>query len=627
MKQRKYHIDSESEYKAWYQHSINDPHSFWDHHAKALDWLTPYHTVVNADFARVGSSSYVNYFEGGELNVSYNCVDRHASEDPERVAIYWEGESGEERTVTYQELFEKVSKTAQLLLECGVQRGERVTIFMPMIPELAIAMLACARIGAIHSVVFSAFSLKALVDRMVDCASSFVITADIGHHNGKEVPLKTVVDEAVKQTTTVRGVLVHRTLNAATDEWLPHDVDWKESLKNISKGALPVAIGSEDPLFILYTSGSTGKPKAVLHTSAGYLLYTYMTFKYIFDYHKEDVYWCTADLGWITGHSYVVYGPLSNGATLVMYEGAPLYPDAERYWRIIERYRVTIFYTAPTAIRMFMKLGEEGPKKYDLSSLRLLGSVGEPINPEAWLWYHRVIGNCQCPIVDTWWQTETGGILLTTLPGVHLTKPGAAGLPFFGVVPRVEDGALFIERPWPGMLRGLYNDTAYERTRATYFSIREGAYFSGDGCEVDSEGYHWLKGRMDDVLNVAGHRLSTAEIESALVAHPAVAEAAVVGVPHATKGQGVYCFVTLKSHVPSSLELEKALVCHVRQEISPIATPHAIHFASGLPKTRSGKIMRRILRKIASHEVEELGDLSTLADPAVIDHLIATRKP
>ncbi len=556
-----------------------------------------------------------------------------------KAAFIWQGEKEDEkRTLTYQQLHSEVCKLANVLKKHGVKKGHTITIFMPMVPELPVALLACARVGAIHSVVFSAFSPDALKSRIQDCQSYMVLTADMGYHAGKVIDLKNKVDAALAECPTVKKVLVYNrgntevTLQAGRDYWWHEEI----SAAEISCVHEAEAMEAEDPLFILYTSGSTGKPKGVLHTTAGYLLYAHLTFRTVFDYRDDDIFWCTADVGWITGHSYLVYGPLSNGATCVMFEGVPTWPQPDRFWRIIQEQRVNIFYTAPTAIRALMRLGEEWPDKYDLSSLRLLGTVGEPINPEAWMWYHRVIGQERCPVVDTWWQTETGGIMITTLPGAMPTKPGSAGKPFFGVRPQIikedgaeagvdEGGSLMLTQTWPGLLRGVYGDPKGELIKRVYFSRIPNKYFTGDGCRRDADGYYWLMGRIDDVLNVSAHRISTAELESALVGHPAVAEAAVVGFPHDTKGQGIYCYVTLKKGIAPTEELRKELVQQVRNQIGPIATPDKLHFTDSLPKTRSGKIMRRILRKIAEGQVDQIGDTSTLADPSVVDNLVKGR--
>ncbi len=637
-------VNSAEAYRELYQRSIEDPEGFWAEQGRAeLEWMKPWDEVVSHNFKEIGETEapYVQWFSGGRLNVSANCLDRHvANGRADKVAILWQGEDEtEKRRLTYRELLDEVCRFAHVLKQNGVQKGTTVTLFMPMTPELPIAMLACARIGAIHSVVFSAFSADALRNRIQDCGSQVVVTADAGFHAGKTIPLKSKVDEALKQAPTVEKVIVYKRAGVDVAMQDGRDLWWHDAMgaADVTTDFPPAELESEDPLYILYTSGSTGKPKGVLHTTAGYLLHAHLTFKTVFDYKEEDIYWCTADIGWVTGHSYLVYGPLSNGATTVMFEGVPTYPEPDRFWRIIAEYGVNIFYTAPTAIRALMRLGDHWPERHDLSSLRLLGTVGEPINPEAWMWYHRVIGREQCPIVDTWWQTETGGIMITTLPGAVPTRPGSAGLPFFGVLPKIlredgseaetnEGGSLVISRPWPGMIRGVYGDERHELIKNVYFSRYPAVYFTGDGCRKDPDGYYWLLGRIDDVINVSAHRFATAEIESALVSHASVAEAAVVGFPHETKGQGIYCYVTLKEGQAASDDLLKELIQHVRNEISPIATPDQIHFTSALPKTRSGKIMRRILRKIADGHIEEVGDTSTLADPSVVDTLIQGRK-
>ncbi len=642
--QKNAHVKSMEEYRTLYRESIEQPESFWARQAEEhLHWFKKWDQVVDHDFERIGESvsPYVTWFRGGQLNVSSNCLDRHVvGGRAQKKAIIWQGEKEEDkRELTYQELYEQVCRFALVLKRLGVKKGTAVTLFMPMIPELPVAMLACARLGAIHSVVFSAFSAEALRSRIQDCKSELVITADAGFHAGKTIELKKKVDEALEEAPTIKKVIVYNRANIAVSMQSGRDVWWHEEMSAVDGGSeCPAeALESEDPLYILYTSGSTGKPKGVLHTTAGYLLHAHLSFKYIFDYHEDDIYWCTADIGWVTGHSYMVYGPLSNGATTLMFEGVPTYPQPDRFWKIVSDYKVSIFYTAPTAIRALMRLGEEWPQKHDLSSLRLLGTVGEPINPEAWMWYYRVIGQNRCPIVDTWWQTETGGIMISTLPGAVPTKPGSAGMPFFGVAPKIlrgdgtevsdnEGGSLVISQPWPGMIRGVYGDDKHELIRNVYFSNYHGVYFTGDGCRRDADGYYWLLGRIDDVINVSAHRFATAEIESALVSHPSVAEAAVVGFPHETKGQGIYCYVMLKQGQEASEELRKTLVQHVRKHIGPIATPDRIHFTDALPKTRSGKIMRRILRKIADGHIEEVGDVSTLADPSVVNALIEGRQ-
>lgn len=622
----------EAKYKAMYEQSVKDPEGFWGAHGKRIDWFTPYTRVKNTSFE--GDVS-IRWFEDGTTNVSYNCVDRHLATRGDQTAIIWEGDNpAESAHITYRELHEKVCRLANVLKAQGVKKGDRVTIYLPMIPEAAYAMLACARVGAIHSIVFGGFSPDSLYDRIVDCDSKLVITADEGLRGGRKVPLKANVDKALEKAPGVTSVIVVKRTGG--------DIAWKdgrdhwyhEETAKVSADNAAEVMGAEDPLFILYTSGSTGKPKGVLHTTGGYLVYAAMTHQYVFDYHDGDIYWCTADVGWVTGHSYIVYGPLANGATTLMFEGIPNYPSVSRFWEVIDKHKVNIFYTAPTAIRALMREGEGPVKKTSRASLRLLGSVGEPINPEAWLWYHGVVGDGRCPIVDTWWQTETGGILITPLPGAIGQKPGSATLPFFGVQPQVVDnegtilegateGNLCIVDSWPGQMRTVFGD--HERFIQTYFSTFKGKYFTGDGCRRDEDGYYWITGRVDDVINVSGHRLGTAEIESALVAHPKVAEAAVVGYPHDLKGQGIYAYVTLNAGEDPTEELRKELVTWVRKEIGPIATPDLIQWAPGLPKTRSGKIMRRILRKIAANEHEALGDTSTLADPNVVHDLVNSR--
>ena len=640
----KAHIKSLKEYEELYQESVENPEQFWARQAQEhLHWFKKWDTVMEYDFSKIGEVKrpYVKFFSGGKLNASYNCLDRHlTSARKNKAAIIWQGEEeGETRTFTYQQLHREVSRFANVLKKCGVTKGSVVTIFLPMIPELVIAMLACARIGAIHSVVFSAFSQDALKNRIRDCNSETVITSDVGFHAGRVIELKNTVDEALRDCKEVKKVIVYNRGNREVTMKPGRDLWWHEEIHalDITDQCPPVHMDAEDPLYILYTSGSTGKPKGVLHTTGGYLLYAHLTFKCVFDIKDEDIYFCSADIGWVTGHSYIVYGPLSNAATVIMFEGVPTYPQPDRFWKIIEDYKVTIFYTAPTAIRSLMRLSDEWPDKHDLSSLRILGTVGEPINPEAWMWYFRVIGKERCPIVDTWWQTETGGIMISPLPAAIPTKPGSASKPFFGIVPEIlredgslagvdEGGMLFITKPWPGMIRGVYGDAKNKLIKKTYFSTAPGKYFTGDGCKLDKDGFYWLLGRIDDVMNVSGHRFSTAEIESALVSHESVAEAAVVGFPHEIKGQGIYCFVTLKQEYEPSDALQKTLIEHVRKEISPIAKPDKIQFSPALPKTRSGKIMRRILRKIAEGEIDAIGDTSTLADPSVVDSLIKGRQ-
>ena len=621
-------------YRAKYEASIRDPNAFWAEEAKRIDWFQPPTVIKNTDFGPGNVS--IRWFEDGITNVAYNCVDRHLDTRGDQVAIIWEGDDpSESKKITYRELHAEVCRMANIMRNRGVSKGDRVTIYLPMIPEAAYAMLACARLGAIHSVVFGGFSPDSLASRIQDAKSAFVITADEGLRGGRKVPLKVNVDAAIERVGGVDHVLVVRRTGGAVNMEPGRDVYYDEAVKMVSDECPVEEMNAEDPLFILYTSGSTGTPKGVLHTTGGYLVYAAMTHQYVFDYHDGDIYWCTADVGWVTGHSYILYGPLANGATTLMFEGVPTYPSNSRFWDVIDKHNVNIFYTAPTAIRSLMQAGEEPVKKTSRKSLRLLGSVGEPINPEAWEWYHRVVGDGRCPIVDTWWQTETGGILITPLPGATRLKPGSATRPFFGVKPQVVDaegnvlegpceGNLVIADSWPGQMRTVYGD--HERFVQTYFSTYPGKYFTGDGCRRDADGYYWITGRVDDVINVSGHRMGTAEVESALVAHAMVSEAAVVGYPHDIKGQGIYAYVTLMAGVEPTEELRKELVAWVRKEIGPIASPDLIQFAPGLPKTRSGKIMRRILRKIAEDEFSSLGDTSTLADPAVVDDLISNRQ-
>jgi acetyl-CoA synthetase len=629
-------IKSMDEYKELYQRSVSDPEGFWGEQAEQLDWFKKWDKVVDADF----NKAEIKWFSGGKLNASYNCLDRHLSGwRSNKVALIWQGEPLEEnRVFTYQQLHYHVCKFANVLKKFGVKKGDRVSIYLPMIPELAIAMLACARIGAIHSVVFGGFSAEALRDRINDCGSRLLITADGYYRNGRIVQNKVSANDALKESPGVEKVVVVKRLGIDVPFDKERDVWWHEEMakEDIKLSCEPVAMDAEDTLFILYTSGSTGKPKGVIHTTGGYLLFVYQTLKWVFDIKDEDVFFCTADIGWVTGHSYVVYGPLSLGGTTLMFEGVPTYPNPDRFWEIVERYKVSVFYTAPTAIRALMREGEGWVKKRGLSSLRLLGSVGEPINPEAWKWYNTYVGQERCPIMDTWWQTETGGFLISPVPITPL-KPGSATFPFPGVVPRIlredgkeceaeEGGSLVIAKAWPGMLRGFWNDPDRKRFKDTYFSIFPGFYFTGDGAKKDRDGYYWLMGRIDDVINVSGHRIGTAEVESALVSHPSVAESAVIGIPHEVKGQGIYAFVTLKAGLKASEEMRKQLLAHVRKTIGPIATPDKLQFADALPKTRSGKIMRRILRKIAEGRIEELGDTSTLTDPSVVIQLAGERE-
>lgn len=631
---QKAYVD-DAHYQSMYAASVNDPNAFWGEHGKRIDWFTPYTKVKNTSYDPGHVS--IKWFEDGVTNVAYNCVDRHLETRGDQVAIIWEGDSPDEsRKITYRELSSEVNKLANVLRNRGVEKGDRVTIYLPMIPEAAFAMLACARLGAIHSIVFGGFSPDSLGGRIADCGSKVVITADEGLRGGRKVPLKANVDAAVNQIEGgVDHVIVVRRTGGKVDMVPGRDVYYDEAAAMVTDECPAEPMNAEDPLFILYTSGSTGKPKGVLHTTGGYLVYASMTHQYVFDYHPGDIYWCTADVGWVTGHSYIVYGPLANGATTLMFEGIPNYPNVSRFWDVIDKHQVSIFYTAPTAIRSLMQAGEEPVKKTSRASLRLLGSVGEPINPEAWEWYYHVVGEGRCPIVDTWWQTETGGILITPLPGATKLKPGSATRPFFGVQPEVVDAAgavqegacegnLVIADSWPGQMRTVYGD--HERFEQTYFSTYPGKYFTGDGCRRDADGFYWITGRVDDVINVSGHRMGTAEVESALVAHPKVSEAAVVGFPHDIKGQGIYAYVTLMDGVEPTEELRKELVAWVRREIGPIASPDLIQFAPGLPKTRSGKIMRRILRKIAEDQFESLGDTSTLADPTVVEDLISNRQ-
>ncbi|CAO3448381.1 Acetyl-CoA synthetase (EC 6.2.1.1) [Azospirillum argentinense] len=622
----------EAAYARLYEQSINDPEAFWGEQGKRIDWIKPYTKVKDVSYT---GDVHIKWFYDGTLNVSANCVDRHLATRGDQTAIIFEGDDpGVSKHITYKELHEQVCRLANVLKKNGVKKGDRVTIYLPMIPEAAYAMLACARVGAIHSIVFGGFSPDSLKDRIVDCDSHFVITSDEGLRGGRKVPLKANADKAVAAAPGVKHVLVvkHTGGNVAWTEG--RDLWYHEEIASVSADCPPEEMSAEDPLFILYTSGSTGKPKGVLHTTGGYLVYASMTHQYVFDYKEGEVYWCTADVGWVTGHSYIVYGPLANGATTLMFEGVPTYPDISRFWQVVDKHKVNIFYTAPTAIRSLMREGEGPVKSTSRSSLRILGSVGEPINPEAWLWYYNVVGEGRCPIVDTWWQTETGGILITPLPGAIGQKPGSATKPFFGVKPVVVDndgkelegeteGNLCIADSWPGQMRTVFGD--HERFVQTYFSTFAGYYFTGDGCRRDADGYYWITGRVDDVINVSGHRMGTAEVESALVAHPKVAEAAVVGYPHDLKGQGIYAYVTLNAGESPTEELRKELVAWVRKEIGPIASPDLIQWSPGLPKTRSGKIMRRILRKIAANEHDSLGDTSTLADPTVVTDLIENR--
>ncbi len=626
----KAHAPSLEAYQKMYDESINDPEGFWSRIAEDFVWKEKWNKVRRFSFE---SPVSIEWFVGGKTNVSVNCLDRHLDTKGDQTAIIWEGnEPGEDGKLTYRELHEKVSKLANALKALGVKKGDRVAIYLQMIPEAAIACLACARIGAVHSVVFGAFSADALRDRMNDSECKLLITQDTALRGKKrDIPMKTNADNAVAQTPSIEKVVVVKRTGIDVPMQEGRDVWYEDLVADASPECEPEWMDAEDPLFILYTSGSTGKPKGVLHTTGGYMVFAATTFKYIFDYQDKDVWWCTADIGWITGHTYIVYGPLANGAVSIMFEGVPTYPDAGRFWDVVDKHKVTQFYTAPTAIRALMREGEEIVRQRDLSSLKLLGSVGEPINPEVWEWYRNVVGKGRTPVVDTWWQTETGGILITPLPGAHTLKPGSASRPFFGVEPIVVDdngnecavgeaGKLCLKKPWPGMMRTTYGD--HERFEQVYFSTYKGLYFSGDGARIDQDGDYWLLGRVDDVINISGHRLGTAEVESALVSHPAVSESAVVGYPHDIKGQGIYAYVTLKTGREYTDELKKELVMHVRKEIGPIASPDIIQWAPGLPKTRSGKIMRRILRKIAEGDTGALGDTSTLADPSVVDHLV-----
>ncbi|MDR3473524.1 MAG: acetate--CoA ligase [Devosia sp.] len=627
-------VKDRSEYDEMYERSVKDPEGFWAEQAKRVDWIKAPTKIKNTSYAYPDIS--IKWFEDGVLNITANCLDRHLKTRGEQTAIIWESDTpGVDGKVTYRELHERVCRYANVLKALGVKKGDRVTIYMPMVIDTAVAMLACARIGAVHSVIFGGFSPDSIAGRINDCDSRIVLTADEGRRGGKTIPLKKNVDEALAKTPGVTRVIVSKVTGNAVNMQAGRDVWYDEAAKGVSADCPPEPMNAEDPLFILYTSGSTGKPKGVLHTTGGYLVWVSMTHQLTFDYRDSDIYWCTADVGWVTGHSYIVYGPLANGAATLMFEGVPNYPAADRFWQVIEKHKVNIFYTAPTAIRALMGAGSEFADKHPMPSLRTLGSVGEPINPEAWLWYHKHVGKERCEIIDTWWQTETGGFMITPLPGSIATKPGSATLPFFGVQPVVlspegrlqeqtkAEGVLAIKDSWPGQMRSIYGD--HERFVLTYFTQYKGYYFTGDGCRRDEDGYYWITGRVDDVLNVSGHRIGTAEIESALVAHPKVAEAAVVGYPHDIKGQGIYCYVTLMHGEMGDDALKTELRNWVRKEIGAIASPDLIQFAPGLPKTRSGKIMRRILRKIAENEYGSLGDTTTLADPSVVEHLIEHR--
>ena len=625
------HLD-DATYLSMYKQSIDDPDAFWAAQAdEFVTWFSRWDSVSDVDF----NTADIKWFQGATLNVSYNCIDRHLNSRGDQTAIIWEGDNPEDdKKITYRELHEEVCRFANALKVQNVKKGDRVSIYMPMVSEAAVAMLACARIGAVHSIVFGGFSPEALKDRILDSDCSVVITADEGVRGAKPIPLKANTDKALENCPSVHTVFVVKRTGGQIDWHDGRDVWYHEATAGASTDCEPEAMSAEDPLFILYTSGSTGKPKGVLHTSGGYLLHAAMTHKYVFDYHDGDIYWCTADVGWVTGHSYIIYGPLANGATTLMFEGVPNYPDAGRMWDIVDKHEVNIFYTAPTALRALMGQGDDFVSRSSRKSLRILGSVGEPINPEAWEWYYHVVGDARCPIVDTWWQTETGGILITPLPGATALKPGSATRPFFGVIPALLDeqgnelegatsGSLVLKASWPGQMRTVYGD--HDRFIETYFKMYPGRYFTGDGARRDEDGYYWITGRVDDVINVSGHRMGTAEVESAIVLHDTVAEAAVVGYPHDIKGQGIYAYVTLMNGVESTEDLRSELAKHVRTEIGPIATPDVIQWAPGLPKTRSGKIMRRILRKIAANELDTLGDTSTLADPTVVDNLVDNR--
>ena len=626
---------NKDEYEKLYKESIENPESFWAEQAKCIDWFTPFskNSIKKVNFSK--KNLEIKWFYDGKLNISYNCIDRHLEKKGDQTAIIWEGDDPQEsKHISYKELHVEVCLMANVLKSKGIKKGDRITIYMPMIPEATYAMLACARIGAIHSVVFGGFSPDSIADRIIDCKSDYVITADEGYRAGKIIPLKNNVDIALKRCPNVKSVLVIKRTGNKINMFPNRDVWWHEEKLKVSKICEPTIMDAEDPLFILYTSGSTGKPKGVLHTSGGYIVYAAITHKYIFDYKENEVFWCTADVGWVTGHSYIVYGPLANGAKTLMFEGVPNYPSSSRFWEVIDKHSVNIFYTAPTAIRALMKEGDGPVQSTKRDSLRVLGSVGEPINPEAWDWYYKVIGSEKCPVVDTWWQTETGGILISPLPGAIDLKPGSATKPFFGIVPALVDndgkrlegvaeGNLVLETSWPGQMRSVYGD--HKRFAETYFSTFNNVYFTGDGAKRDSDGYWWITGRVDDVINVSGHRMGTAEVESALVSNENVAESAVVGYPHDIKGQGIYAYVTLTDNTSPSEDLKKELITWVRKEIGPIATPDLIQWAPSLPKTRSGKIMRRILRKIAANEHDKLGDISTLADPSVVKELIDNR--
>jgi len=622
------------DYISLYKQSIENNRDFWNKQGDRISWFSRYTKINNVKYSSKDVS--IKWYEDGQLNVSYNCIDRHAKKNPDKIAIIWEGDNPDDvKKITYKELLINVSKAANVLKKIGIKKGDRVTIYLTMIPELAYIMLACARIGAIHSIIFGGFSAESIAGRVKDCQSEYIVTADEGVRGGKTIPLKLTTDKALESCPDVKKCLVVKRTNKEIELKKDRDLFYDDVLKEVDDYCEPEILDAEDPLFILYTSGSTGKPKGVMHTSGGYIVYASMTHEYIFNYNDGDIYWCTADIGWITGHSYIIYGPLSNGATTVMFEGVPNYPDFSRFWQIVDKHKVNIFYTAPTAIRALMREGDDYVSKTSRSSLKLLGTVGEPINPEAWKWYFEVPGNSNCPIVDTWWQTETGGILISPQTGAVKLKPGSASKPFFGIEPCIVDkdgkelegeceGMLCMKRSWPGQMRTVYGD--HKRFIDTYFSQFDGKYFTGDGCKRDKDGYYWITGRVDDVIIVSGHNLGTAEIESAFVSHKNVSEAAVVGYPHDVKGNGLYCYVSLKAGIESSDDLEVDLKKTIREKIGPIATPDFIHITAGLPKTRSGKIMRRILRKIASNDFDNLGDTSTLADPAVVNDLIANRK-